>query len=45
MSTKCASCGLDILKHIKITWIGCLSSLSGEIEVYRKSIKDKKNES
>ena len=35
-NVKCASCGLDILDHIRITWITCLSTLSGEIEVLRK---------
>jgi len=37
----CASCGLDILTHVKITWISCLASLSGEIEVYRQANKER----
>lgn len=36
---KCSHCGLDILNHVRITWIACLSALSGEIEVYRERNK------
>lgn len=34
-NVTCAHCGQDIPDHVKITFIGCLSALSGEIEVYR----------
>jgi len=40
---KCAHCGLDILTHVTITYISCLSALSGEIEVYRDKIKENEN--
>ncbi len=40
-STKCSSCGLEILDHVKITFITCLASLSGEIEVYREHNKER----
>ena len=40
---ECSACNNDILKHNNITLIACLSSLSGEIEVYRaKIIEDEK---
>jgi len=34
---KCARCGENVLGHNELTFIGCLSFLSGEIEVYRKN--------
>lgn len=36
---KCSHCGQNILDHVEITFIGCLSALSGEIEVYREHNK------
>ncbi len=42
MNVKCAHCGLDILSHVNITLMSCLSALSGEIEVYRKSNKERR---
>lgn len=38
---KCSHCGLNILDHVKITFISCLAGLSGEIEVYREHNKER----
>jgi len=38
----CARCGKDILSHIEIQFIGCLSALSGEIDVLREYLKSQK---
>ncbi len=38
---KCSNCGLNILDHVKTTFISCLSTLSGEIEVYRECNKER----
>ena len=39
---KCSHCGLNVIDHVPITWMSCLSALSGEIEVYRKENKKEK---
>lgn len=36
---KCSHCGEYVMDHGPITFIACLSALSGEIEVYRKENK------
>lgn len=38
----CSHCGLSVIDHVPITWMACLSALSGEIEVYRKNLKKEK---